>query len=117
MGLQLGGEEKDHRQILAETVDFTLEPLAAHLFPDHVSTNSADAKLIALELYELGEAVLHDRAVEVDGEEGLKDVAAIYAILESSIAGRAIGVAEVESGEVSEYQAEIDAVLDPVRPS
>ena len=49
--------------------------------------------------------------LEVDGVEGMKDVAVVNAILESSRAGRAVTMSEVESGEVYEYQAEIDAAL------
>ena len=68
-------------------------------------------KLIAIELHELAEAILTKGRVEVDAEWGLKDVAALYAIFESSKAGRPVSVAEVESGQVCEYQAEIDAAL------
>ena len=49
--------------------------------------------------------------LEVDGLEGLKDVAAVYAIFESSLAGRAVTMGEVESGELYAYQEEIDAAL------
>lgn len=47
----------------------------------------------------------------MDGSCGLKDVAALYAVFESSRAGRAVKVSEVESCQVYDYQAEIDAVL------
>ena len=111
-GLRRAGEEEmSHEQILKEVNDFELEPLAVHLFPDYIAAGNTDAKLIALELYELGEAILHGRSIEVDGEEGLKDVAAIYAILESSLARKAVKMGDVESGQVYDYQAEIDAVL------
>ncbi|HIG16198.1 MAG TPA: Gfo/Idh/MocA family oxidoreductase [Candidatus Handelsmanbacteria bacterium] len=112
VSLRLGaGDETGHEQILEETTGFELEPLAEHLFPQRLSTRDADAKLIALELHELGEAVLQGRALEVDGEEGLKDVAAIYAILESSLANEAVKMADVESGQVCAYQNEIDLAL------
>lgn len=45
---------------------------------------------------------------ETSGEEGLRDVAAAYAMLESAEAGRRVTLGEVLSGEVSAYQAEID---------
>ena len=106
-----GKEEIDHQEILSQTDDFALEPLAAHLFPDRVASGNTDAKLIALELYELAAAVLDGREIEVDGTEGLKDVAAIYAILESSLARRAVSMSEVENCQIYEYQAEIDAAL------
>ena len=55
--------------------------------------------------------MLNGRELEVDGVEGLKDVAAVYAVFESARAGRAVKMSEVESCQVYEYQAEIDAVL------
>ena len=72
---------------------------------------AADWKLIAYEQHELARAVLHDDPIEVDGVEGLKDVAAVYAICESARIGRTVTMAEVESGEVYGYQAEIDEAL------
>ena len=49
--------------------------------------------------------------MEGDGEEGRKDVAAVYAIFEAATAGRVVAMGEVESGAVYAYQAEIDAAL------
>ena len=106
-----GMEEKGHEQLLTEAAGFELEPLAAHFFPEGVATADVDWKLLALEYYELGEAILHGRPVEVDGTEGMKAVAAVYAIFESSRLGRAVSMREVESAEVYEYQAGIDAAL------
>ena len=89
--MQIPGEETlSHEEILAQTDGFELEPLAAHFFPDRIATNNADWRLIALEYHELGEAILNGRKVELDGLEGMKDVAAIYAIFESAVAGRAV---------------------------
>jgi predicted dehydrogenase len=110
--LQAAGlEERTHEQIVADTPDFELEPLAAHFFPEGIATADIDWKLLALEYYELGEAILKGRTIEVDGTEGLKDVAALYAIFESSRLGRAVSMAEVESAAVYDYQAEIDAEI------
>ncbi len=47
-------------------------------------------------------------ALETDGRQGLHDLAASFAILESSTAGRTVTFDEVLSGEVSAYQKEID---------
>ncbi len=52
-----------------------------------------------------------DRTPEVDGEGGLRDLAVAYAVLESSTTGRQVRVDDVASGNVSEYQREIDAAL------
>jgi predicted dehydrogenase len=106
-----GREEMDHEAIVGLLGDFELEPLAAHFFPDRIAAGNIDWRLLALELHELGAAVLDGRQPEVDGSEGLKDVAAVYAVLESARAGRAVRMSEVESGQVYAYQAEIDAAL------
>ena len=110
--LQADGGEKGHEQLVAEAAEFELEPLAAHFFPEGVATADVDWKLLALEYFELGEAILQGRAIEVDGTEGMKAVAAVYAIFESSLLGRAVTMSEVESAEVYGYQAGIDAALN-----
>ena len=99
--------------ILENTNDFALEPLAEHFFPSRIAAgdNAVDWKLIALEYYELAEAILHGRHIEVDGISGMKDVAAVYAIFESSKLGRAVTMNEVESCQVYGYQSEIDEAL------
>jgi predicted dehydrogenase len=45
---------------------------------------------------------------ETGGEEGLRDLAAAFAILESAHAGRAVTLEEVLNGAVDAYQREID---------
>ena len=108
-----GAKPIEYDQLIRQTPDFELEPLAAHFFPDTttVGDGAVDWKLIALEQFELAEAILHGRRLEVDGEQGLKDVAAIYSIFEAARAGRSVTMAEVESGQVYEYQREIDQAL------
>lgn len=106
-----GQEAMSHEEILATVDGFALEPLAAHFFPDRIAAGNVDWRLIALEYHELAEAILTGRRVEVDGLEGLKDVAAVYAICESSRAGRAVTMREVETGQVYDYQTDIDEAL------
>lgn len=110
--MQRTGEEKrDHERILEIVQGFELEPLAAHFFPDRITTGNADWRLIALEYHELGEAILNGRPVELDGVEGMKDVAAIYAIFESAATRRSVTMQEVETCRVYAYQQEIDEAL------
>ena len=106
-------EEKSFEEILETTDGFTLEPLAEHFFPSRIADGdkAVDWKLIALEYYELAEAILHGRRIEVDGISGMKDVAAVYAIFESSKLGRVVQMSEVESCQVYDYQSEIDEAL------
>ena len=47
----------------------------------------------------------------MDATEGLKDVAAVYAICESFRAGRPVKMSEIETCQVYDYQAEIDEAL------
>ena len=105
------GTALDHAALVASAEEFVLEPLAEHFFPARVADSDIDWKLLALEYFELAEAILNGREIEVDGVEGLKDVAAVYAIFESSRLGRAVQLSEIESGAVYAYQAEIDAAL------
>ncbi len=55
------------------------------------------------------QAIREKRAAETSGREGLRDLAAAYAVLESSQAKRTVEVEEVLSGELREYQRPIDA--------
>jgi predicted dehydrogenase len=57
------------------------------------------------------EAVRTRRLPETSGQEGLRDLAAAFAILESAQAGRRVEVAEVLSGELRAYQRPIDAAF------
>ena len=63
----------------------------------------------ALEKYDFLTAIESGREPEMTGEEGLKDLAAAFAVLESSHAGCAAKVADVESGAVSAYQDVLNA--------
>ncbi len=58
----------------------------------------------ALAQYDWLEAVRRRRPPETDGWEGLRDLAAAYAIVESAHAGRLVAVADVLSGAVADYQ-------------
>ncbi|MEC7868808.1 MAG: Gfo/Idh/MocA family oxidoreductase [Candidatus Poribacteria bacterium] len=110
--MQLGNQaEMEHQEILTVVDGFYLEPLAEHFFPNQIATDNVDWKIIALEYYELAEAILNDRQIEVDGVEGMKDVAAVYAIFESANAGRTVKMQEVENCQVYDYQKEIDETL------
>lgn len=108
-----GQDPVEYDKLIRDTAGFELDPLAAHFFPDitSVGDEAVDWKLIALEQHELAAAILDGRRLEVDGTEGLKDVAAIYALFESARAGRAVTMAEIESATLYNYQQEIDDAL------
>lgn len=54
------------------------------------------------------QAIHEKREPETSGREGLRDLAASFAVLESSLAKRTVEVEEVFSGELREYQRPID---------
>lgn len=62
----------------------------------------------AIQFLDFLNAIEGGGAMQVDGREGLRDLAAAYAILESATAHRAVGVDDVASGAVRAYQEEID---------
>ncbi|MFN8637547.1 MAG: Gfo/Idh/MocA family oxidoreductase [Chloroflexota bacterium] len=53
-------------------------------------------------------AIREGRPSETSGHEGLRDLAASFAIMESSVAGRAVALDEVLSGQVDRYQKDLD---------
>lgn len=63
---------------------------------------------MALEQLDFFQAIREGRQTEVSGEEGLRDLAIAYAVIESSVAGRPLDIDEVERGDVNGYQREID---------
>lgn len=70
-----------------------------------------DARLLAIEYHDFGQAVLEGRAPEVDGRDGMIAVAAILGAYESAALGRAVKMEELLSGSVRAYQEEIDDAL------
>jgi predicted dehydrogenase len=111
--VEMDGSRVEQAQLLARFPGFELEPLAEHFFPSRVTVGdgAVDAKLIALEYHELSEAILDGRRIEVDGDEGMRDVAAAHALCESALARRPVTMDELISEEVYAYQQEIDDLL------
>jgi len=62
----------------------------------------------ALETYEFLRAIQEGREMETSGRDGLRDMAASYAMIESSLLNRAVGIEEVESGKLDNYEKEIN---------
>lgn len=103
--------------ILDHAPHYQLDSLATELFGDErawsyqLEFNDTDARLLALEYYELGACVAAGAQPEVTAEEGLADLALTYAPFESHRLGRAVTLAEVANGDVDAYQREIDVQL------
>jgi len=79
------------------------EPLIRKFFPHGIEYS------FALEKLDFLQAIEENGNPEMHGRQGLRDLAVAYTVLESAVAGRAVRVQEVESGEVEEYQREINA--------
>jgi predicted dehydrogenase len=63
---------------------------------------------MALETLEFHKAIKEGRDMETSGHEGLRDLAASYALIESSVEGKPVKVDAVESGEIDQYEKEIN---------
>jgi len=72
----------------------------------HLPLGLTDA--FALNQLDWLQAIRERREAETSGREGLRDLAAAFSVLESSLARRTVGVEEVLNGEVREYQRPID---------
>lgn len=104
----------DDGRILDLAPSYRLSPLAAELFGgERVWTysfefNDTDSRILALEYYELGEAIRTGTPPEVTGEEGRAAVAMVYAAFESGELGRPVTLAELIDGTTDGYQRAID---------
>ena len=104
-------------RILEYAPSYKLEPLAAEMWGgDRIWTysfefNDTDSRILALEYYELGQAVLGERTVEVTGEEGMAAVALTYAPFEAGRLGRTVTLEDMLTGRADAYQREIDEKL------
>ncbi len=63
---------------------------------------------MALETLEFIRSIKERREMETSGREGLRDLAASYALIESSLARKAVKVDDVESGKSRLYEEEIN---------
>ncbi len=111
------GETLTGDALLAALPEFRLNDLEARLFGErpaeyHFEATETDRKLIAAEIGDFVEAVRSRRPPESTGEDGLRAVALVYAMLESSLAGRPVTMAEILSGAVHEYQDRVEQASD-----
>ncbi|MER3404327.1 MAG: hypothetical protein C4289_03445, partial [Chloroflexota bacterium] len=70
---------------------------------------------VTIELHDFIDAVRTGRSPEIDGEEGLRDMAVCEAIYESDALRQAVKVAAVLDGHIDTYQRPIDAHWGLVR--
>ena len=120
--LRLEGRELKGKEILPLLPQFELNEITERFFgkggveyeppadaPD--PGIAVDAKHLAIEYHDFGEAIRNGTTPEVDGDGGMKAVAAIVGAYESALAKRSVSMESVLSGEVRQYQADIDTAL------
>ena len=111
------GTTREGADVLDLVPDFTLEETTAVLFGGErlgsyqLPFTAIDPKIIAIEYAELGRAITDSIPVEVDITQGMRSVALVYALMESSTVGRAVTMDEVMKGEIDAYQREINEGL------
>jgi hypothetical protein len=114
--VKLDDQEEVSGKVLLDLVpDFGLDEITARLFGgERIASYEldfplADRKLLAVEYHELGDCILTGKVPEVNGAVGRRAVALCYAAFESSTLDRPITLDEIESEQVGEYEAEINA--------
>jgi len=96
---------------------YRLDPLTVALFGEsrpvnyQLSFEEIDRRLVAIELADFFEAVAAGKNPEVDGAEGRKAVAMVYAFFEAGVLGRSVTLAEVEQDQGMPYQQELNVLL------
>ncbi|MDA0920437.1 MAG: Gfo/Idh/MocA family oxidoreductase [Planctomycetota bacterium] len=96
------------------TDDAGVEWSLAELYEQHIPAEQRDREIpfgledsFALTQLDWLNAIRDKRVPIVDGQEGLRDLACAWAVLESSRAGRRVTLDEILSGEVATVQREI----------
>lgn len=96
------------------TDDASIERSLAELYEQHIPAEQRDREIpfgledsFALTQLDWLNAIRDKRVPIVDGQEGLRDLACAWAVLESSRAGRRVTLDEILSGEVATVQREI----------
>ena len=116
--LSRDGEENVTGDTLLNLVpNFHLDKITSELFGNdriafyRIPFPEADRKLLAIELYEFADCILHDKPLEVDGVVGRQAVALCYSAFESSILNRPVTPKEIETELTGVYESEINIDL------
>ncbi len=114
--LRRGGEEKHGREILSLLPDFRLNEITERLFGKgsveyDLPFSATDAKMLAIEFHDFGEAIIKSQSPEVDGATGISAAAGILGVFESAALSRSVSLGEILSGEVRAYQEELDVEM------
>lgn len=97
--------------------DYRLDPFEAAVWGDPGLTHATgdfaeiDRSLLAIEFNDFARAVRTNRKPEVDGRDGRRNMALVYSLIESSVAGEPVAVDDVEHGRSRSYQQDLDRSL------
>ena len=106
MGAVVAGEVRTDSQPTQQLAELYEAEVEAEERARHFPLGLNDS--FALNQYDWLEAIRQRRQAEMSGREGLRDLAAAFAVLESSLAGCTVAVDEVVHGQRREYQRPID---------
>jgi hypothetical protein len=114
--VQLGDRVLSGRELRQELGGFELEGVAASFFGPEgteydLAFDEVDAATIGIELDDFAGAVAERRRPEVDGVDGLRAVAGVWAVAESHQLAQPVRVADVADGTVSNAQEPVDSAL------
>jgi len=101
-GLYYKGNNVTMKELIQQFMDNLSNEEREKLFPAGITHT------FALEIKELGDALLEDATFEVDGMVGLKAEAIPMGIYESSWLGKAVKISQIENCEIENYQKEIN---------
>lgn len=104
-GFKSRDEEMTMDQLLEAYMASLSEAEKEKLFPRGITHS------VATELHEFVEACLGRGSIEVDGYQGMKDVAICFACYESQATGQAVKMSDIESCKIEVYQGEINRAL------
>ena len=99
------GKEYELAQLQEEMMSSLDEETKERFFP-----NGSTSQFV-IELADFAQAVLKKRKPEIDGMEGMKDVAVCMAVYESSALNQLVKLSEIESRKIENYQREINEAL------
>lgn len=112
--IRRGSETLTGADLLPLVPDFRLNDIETRLWGERpagyeLPYPETDRKLIASEMHGFVQAILTGSPLEADAATGLRSVAIVEAMLESSVAGRAVTIDEVLAGSPHAYQDRLEA--------
>jgi len=105
VGLQTRTEKLSMDELVQQHQSHIGREQLEQLFPRGITST------VAIELHEFIDSVINGTPVEIDGIEGMKDLALSLAIYESEVAGGPVAIPAVENGAIAEYQKRFDEPL------